>query len=264
MIQAAGSGHLAGSLDMADVMTYFYQAVLNVRPEEPEWCERDRFFLSAGHLCPVWYATLSARGFFPAEKLLTLRQLGSELQGHPRRNVKLGIENSAGPLGQGMSMAVGAAYQLKKDGGKQRVFVLSSDGEHDEGQIWEAYLFASHYHLGNLTVIIDVNGIQQSGATREVLDLGDLEAKLRAFGLATAVCNGHDFVDIEEKYRQLKQIMSKPKALLCLTIPGKGISMLEGDHRWHAAQPNNEQWQTIFAELAEKLRAAGVDLEDEQ
>ena len=260
MIRVARSGHLAGSLSGIDVMTYFYRRVLNVKPDEPAWDGRDRFLLSAGHVCPAWYAVLSERGFINPEQLLTLRQLGSPLQGHPRRDVSLGIENSAGSLGQGVSLAAGIALALQRGGGSQRVFVYSSDGEQDEGMVWEAYLFASHYHLGNLTVIIDVNGIQQSGATCEVLDLGDLSGKLRAFGWAVEKCDGHDFSDIEAKYSKLNKISDRPRALLCRTIPGKGISLLEADAHWHAGQPSEEGWRAIFGELAGKLEAAGVSL----
>jgi len=260
MIRMARSGHLAGSLSAVDVLTYFYQKVLKVRPEQPDWSGRDRFFLSAGHVCPAWYAVLSERGFFPADQLLRLRQLDSPLQGHPSRRVELGIENSAGSLGQGLGMAVGTALALERDGSLAKVFVLTSDGEHDEGQVWEAYLMASHYHLSNLTIIVDVNGIQQSGETSQVLDLGDLKAKMKAFCLAVESCDGHSFTDIDKKYTKLTKITDRPHVLLCKTVPGKGIASLEGDARWHAGQPSEQQWQQIFTELAAALAERGVSL----
>ena len=262
MIRAAGSGHLASSLGSSDIFTYFYHNVLNLHPGPTVFAERDYFLLSAGHLCPAWYATLSECGFFAPEHLLTLRQFGSPLQGHPHRQVELGIENIAGPLGQGLSMAAGLALARQRAGSQQKVFVLSSDGEQQEGQVWEAYLFAAHYRLANLLVIIDVNRIQQSGLVRQVMNLGDLAAKLQSFGFAVCECDGHDFADLAAKYSELASVSDKPQCLLCRTVPGKGISLLEGDALWHAAQPTDQQWGEIFAELADKLTAAGVDLKE--
>ena len=262
MIRAAGSGHLASSLGSSDIFTFFYQSVLNLQPGSTAFGERDYFLLSAGHLCPAWYATLAGRGFFAAQHLLSLRQFGSPLQGHPHRQVELGVENIAGPLGQGVSMAAGLALALQRAGSQQKVFVLSSDGEQQEGQVWEAYLFAAHYRLANLMVIIDANRIQQSGLVRQVMNLGDLAAKLQSFGFAVRESDGHDFADLQAKYNELAGVDNQPKCLLCHTIPGKGISLLEGDAHWHAALPTDEQWDEIFAELADKLTAAGVDTKE--
>lgn len=259
-IRMAGSGHLAGSLDISEVLVYFYHQVLRVRPTEPEWPERDLFLLSAGHLCPAWYAMLAQLGYFPVDQLLTLRQFGSSLQGHPKRQPSLGIENSAGPLGQGVSMAVGMAYQLQQEQSGRRVFVLGSDGEQDEGQCWESYLFAAHYNLSNLTLLMDVNGIQQTGNVTTVMDTAELKDKLLAFGWAVAVVDGNDFASIESGWQQLKDL-SCPKAMLCRTIPGKGITLLENDYHWHAQQPTEEQWTEIFAQLETQLQHMGVSFD---
>ncbi len=257
-IRHAGSGHLAGSLDMADVFTYFYQQVLNHRPTEPQWSDRDLFFLSAGHICPVWYATLALYGYFPPEKLLTLRQFGSQLQGHPQRQPELGLENSSGPLGQGVSMAVGAAHALKQAKSARRVFVVSSDGEQQEGQIWESYLFASHHQLSNFTILIDCNGIQQSGHVSDILNLEDLAAKFKAFNFAVAKVDAHDFTALDKAWQKLSAVTDKPHALLCHTVPGKGIPLLENDYHWHAGQPDDKQWSEIFAQAAQLLSSTGA------
>jgi transketolase len=244
-IEAAGSGHLAGSLGVIEVLTYFYRQVLRHHPDDPEWAERDLFFLSAGHLCPAWYSILATSGYFDSELLLTLRQLDSPLQGHPQRHVAFGIENSAGPLGQGVSQAVGAAYGLKQAESERQVFCLSSDGEQNEGQVWEAYLFAAHYQLANFTLLLDVNGIQQSGPTTEVLDTSDLKAKFLAFNFAVGVCDGNDFQSIAEAWQKLASA-PYPKVLLCQTEPGYGVPFLANDYHWHAAVPTPTEWAEIW------------------
>lgn len=248
MLSVAGSGHPASCLGSADIFAWLYREVLRGRPEEPTWTERDRFFLSAGHLAPTWYAMLALAGYFPKESLLSLRKFGSPLQGHPERNLKLGIENTAGPLGQGLSMAAGAAYGLKLAGGKERVFVLSSDGEQDEGQVWEAYLFAAHYGLDNLTVIIDQNKIQQSGLTAEVMQTESLLAKLLAFNFAATTCDGNNFAALDKAWKKIKD-QKKPKALICETIPGKGVVEMENDYHWHARRIDQELAKKAWAEL---------------
>jgi len=248
MIKHAGSGHLAGSLGMADVFAYFYHQVLNHRPQEPQWSDRDYFLLSAGHICPVWYATLARFNYFDPQLLSTLRQLNSPLQGHPKRNPDLGIENTSGPLGQGISMAAGLAYGLQQAGKKNQVFVVSSDGEQQEGQVWEAYLFVTHYHLKNLTIIIDCNGIQASGRVSQVMSIADLKDKLLAFNFAVGVVDGHDFANIDEVWQSLVSV-EHPKVLLCQTTPAKGISFMENDHYWHSKIPDNQQYQQALTEL---------------
>lgn len=248
-IRTAGSGHLAGSLGVVEILLYYYFVALKLKPEQPLYPERDLFFLSAGHLCPALYAVLSRRGFFQAELLKTLRTFGSPLQGHPHYQPELGIECSAGSLGQGISQAVGAALACKRAGSKRRVVVLSSDGEQQEGQVWEAYLFATHYQLNNFTLIVDCNRIQQSGNVNQVLSLGDLRAKFLSFNFACSEVNGHDFTALKKADEQLR-FLPYPQVMLAHTTPGKGISFLENDYRWHSRFPTPEQWRQIFAELA--------------
>jgi transketolase len=247
-IHAAGSGHLASSLGAADIFTYFYHHVLRLRPQQPQWQDRDLFLLSAGHLCPIWYVTLAHLGFFDPQLLLTLRHLDSPLQGHPQRQITLGIENSAGSLGQGISQAAGLAYALQQAQSDRRVFVLSSDGEQQEGQVWEAYLFAAHYHLHHLTVIIDLNDIQQSGRVGDVMNLTDLKTKLLSFNWAVGVCHGNDFASIDKVWQQIKDT-PYPHAIICRTTAGQGVSFMSGDYRWHAQTPNSAQWAQAFQEL---------------
>lgn len=253
MLALAGSGHPASCLGAADLFAWLYGKILHHRPAEPNWEERDRFVLSAGHLAPIWYATLAQQGYFKKELLLSLRKLGSPLQGHPHRNLNLGIENSAGPLGQGLSMAAGLAYGLKQEKGSgQRVFVFSSDGEQNEGQVWESYLFAAHYKLDNLIVIIDQNQIQQSGKTDEVMSLGDLGAKLLAFGFAVVQVDGNNFASLNKAWRKIEFLQGKPKALICRTIPGKGIKKMENEWQWHAKKIDQETARLAWQELEAK------------
>lgn len=246
-IYTTGSGHLAGSLGVVEILTYLYFVALNLRPQQPDWHERDLFFLSAGHLCPALYATLAQRGFFARKILSSLRQFGSPLQGHPRRQLSLGIECSAGSLGQGISQAVGAAYALKQSGSKRKVVVLASDGEQQEGQCWEAYLFAAHYHLDNLTLIVDVNGIQQSGLVKQVISLEDLAAKFLSFNFACTRPAGNDFSALHQAWQQLTAVKNYPKAILATTTPGKGVPLLENNYHYHAGMPSAALWQQIFA-----------------
>lgn len=248
-IHTAGSGHLAGSLGVVEILLYYYFVSLKLKPKQPLWSERDLFFLSAGHLCPALYAVLSRRGFFSTTLLKTLRAFGSPLQGHPHYQPEMGIECSSGSLGQGISQAVGAALALKRAGSKRRVVVLSSDGEQQEGQVWEAYLFAAHYQLNNFTLIIDCNRIQQSGNIDRVLSLGDLRTKFLSFNFACSKVDGHDFGALKKADEQLCSL-SYPQVILAHTIPGKGISFLENDYRWHSRFPTTEQWRQIFAECA--------------
>lgn len=248
MLATAGSGHPASCLDSAEIFTWLYQQILQKNPKNPEWEDRDYFLLSAGHLAPTWYAALSQAGYFSAKLLPTLRKFGSPLQGHPHRDLTLGIENSAGPLGQGVSQAAGIAYDLQQKQKAQRVFVLSSDGEQQEGQVWEAYLFAANYNLQNLTVIIDQNKIQQSGKTSEVMDLDNLLAKLLAFGFAATVVDGNSFTSLTKGWQQIEK-QTRPKALICQTIPGKGVSFIEGDYHWHAKSLSKDEAKVAVKEL---------------
>ncbi|MDO5561901.1 MAG: transketolase [bacterium] len=251
MLALAGSGHPASSLGSADIFAWLYGNLLRKNPELPQWPERDYFLLSAGHLAPAWYATLAQHGYFPHDFLLTLRQLGSPLQGHPQRNLALGIENSAGPLGQGVSMAAGLAYGLQEVKSEQRVFVLSSDGEQEEGQVWEAYLFAANYKLSNFCLLIDQNRIQQSGKVQDVMKVEDLLAKLLAFNFSAVVADGNNFASLDSAWQKVKR-SARPKAIICQTVPGKGVSFMENDYHWHAQAVTAAQAKQAWQELEAK------------
>src|SRR5581483_7414883 len=204
MVTEAGSGHTAGPLGMADIFTALFFELAKLDPEKPEWEERDRIVLSNGHICPVLYATMAHRGFFPREELMTLRKLGSRLQGHPHRSALPGLETTSGPLGSGLSQAAGMAYGLRLDQKKNWVFCLTSDGEHDEGNTWEAVLLAGKYKLANLIAIMDRNNIQIDGVTEEVMPLESVKAKYEAFNWQVIEINGHDFAAILNAIEEAK------------------------------------------------------------
>lgn len=262
MVAKAGSGHLGSALGVADLMALMYRLVL-VRPvidgdqrDFPTAQEiADRFLLSAGHLAPVWYAVLAQNNYFSPSELNKFRQLGSPLQGHPRRFLDWGIENSSGPLGQGVSQATGLALGLKRRALAQNwprvphVYVLSSDGEQEEGQVWEAYQFAHHYNLDNLTVIIDVNGLQISGLTDEIMKQGDIGEKLRAFGWQVFEADGHNFQNLAENFVKIKKVTGQPQALIMKTTLGKGVSFMENNPAYHAGHLNTERLKKALDEL---------------
>lgn len=249
MIAEAGSGHPGGSLSCADILAALYfGGVLEHDPRNPQWEGRDRFILAKGHAAPALYAVLAQAGYFPREELATLRKLGSRLQGHPDSNQVPGVEVSTGSLGQGLSVAAGAAAGLKLDGAPQTVFALLGDGECQEGQIWEALMSAAHYKLDNLTVMVDNNGLQIDGSNNEVMSLGDLAAKLRAFGFDLYEIDGHD-LDAIEAALSAPVTAGKPKAILAHTVKGKGISFMENQVGWHGKAPNEEQRQQALKEL---------------
>lgn len=238
MLLTAGSGHSAGSLGLADIFTALYFAdILKYDPKNPLWLERDRFFLSCGHVCPAWYATLAHAGFFSKKDLLTLRQLGSGLQGHPHNLSLPGVENSSGPLGQGLSQAIGMALAGKMDKARWRVVCLMSDGEQQEGQIWEALMFAGKNKLQNLTAIVDRNNIQIDGYTEEVMPLEPVGKKYQAFGWHVLEINGHDFVEIIEAFAKARTIWEKPTIIIAHTIPGKDVEFMENLPQWHGKPP---------------------------
>ena len=249
---AAKAGHPGGSLSAADLFTYLYCKELNVDPKDPNWADRDRFVLSKGHTAPGLYAALALRGFFPEEDLLTLRHIGSYLQGHPNMNTVPGVDMSTGSLGQGVSAACGMALAARQQGKSSRVYTLLGDGEIQEGQVWEAMMFAHHYKLDNLCVIIDNNGLQIDGTNDQVMSLGDLAAKLRAFGLY--VIELPDGNDIEAVVNALAAPTEagKPKCILAHTVKGKGVSFMENQVGWHGKAPNEEQRQQALAELEGK------------
>lgn len=237
MLTTAGSGHSAGPLGLADIFTALYFHVLNYRPHEPQWEGRDRLFLSNGHTAPVLYATMAHAGYFPRKELSTLRQFGSRLQGHPERTKLPGLESTSGPLGEGLSQAAGMALALRMDGGRQRVYCITGDGELDEGNIWEAAMFAAAKKLSNLTVIIDRNNIQIDGPTELVMPLDDLAAKWTAFGWHVIEIDGHNFDAIISACELARAIVERPVAIIAHTIAGKGVEYMEYDFHWHGNPP---------------------------
>ncbi len=248
----AKSGHSAGPLGMADVFAYLYFHQLRHDPVRPDWPERDRFVLSNGHICPVYYATLAHAGYFPASELATLRKLGSRLQGHPHREWLPMVETSSGPLGSGLSQAAGMALADKIDFGdtaSRRIYALLSDGELEEGNTWEAVMCAAKYKLRNLTAIVDYNNIQIEGYVEDVMPLAPLAEKWRAFGWHAIEIDGHDFRAIDEAVEQAKTVFERPTVILARTIPGKGVSFMERDYHWHGKPPTPEEGKKALAEL---------------
>ncbi len=237
MLISAGSGHSAGPLGIADVVTALYFKILNIDPAKPDWSERDRFILSAGHLCPVLYATLAERGFFPVAELKTLRKLGTRLQGHPHREDLPGLETTSGPLGCGLSQACGVALAAKLNNATWRTIVLMSDGEQDEGNTWEAIMFAAKYKIKNLTAIMDRNNIQIDGFTEDIMPLDSLKAKYEAFNWHVLEIDGHNFEEIIDAFNAAKAIYEKPTLIIAHTIPGKGVDFMENDFKWHGTPP---------------------------
>jgi len=249
MLVEAGSGHSAGSLGMADVFTALYFNVLNFKAKEPKWEGRDYLILSCGHICPVLYASMAEAGFFPKEELNTLRKFGTRLHGHPHNLALPGIETSSGPLAQGASQAAGIAYGLRMDHKKNRVYLIMSDGEQQEGQVWEAVMFAGKYRLSNLTAIMDRNNIQIDGYTEEVMPIENLKAKYEAFGWHVLETDGHNIQEIINVCNEAKAIYEKPTLIIAHTIAGKGVDFMEGDYKWHGTPPNKEQAKIALQEL---------------
>ncbi len=240
MLVAAKSGHSAGPLGMADVFTALYfGGIMNYDPKNPEMPNRDRFVLSAGHICPVWYATLAHAGFFPIQELATLRKLGTRLHGHPHNEVLPGVENSSGPLGQGISQAVGMAYTgLKVDKKSWRVYCVMGDGETQEGQVWEAAMFAGKNNLRNLTAIVDRNNIQIDGYTEDVMPLEPYREKWESFGWTVINVDGHNMREIIDACNKAKAIYENPTMIIAHTIPGKGVDFMEYRYEWHGVPPD--------------------------
>lgn len=249
MLEEAGSGHSAGPLGMADILAALYFSILRHDPRDPEWDERDVFFLSNGHTAPVLYAALAESGYFPVEELSTLRRLGSRLQGHPERTALPGLESTSGPLGSGLSQAAGYAYALRHLTHQPHRFVYTAmgDGEINEGNVWEAAMFAAKYRLGQLIAFIDRNNIQIDGTTDAVMPLGDLTAKWESFGWHVLDIDGNDIEAIVRAAALGRAVTGKPTMIIAHTIPGKGVDFMEYDHRWHGMPPNAAQ-----AELARR------------
>ena len=250
---AAGSGHSAGPLGMADVFTALYFHILRHDPHNPSWEERDRLVLSNGHIVPVQYAVMAMAGYFPLEELRTLRKINSRLQGHPHRTALPGLETTSGPLGSGLSQAAGIALAAKMDKKDFHVYCLTSDGEHEEGNTWEAMMFVGKNKLNNLTQIIDRNRIQIDGSTEDIMPLEPFKAKYEAFNWAVLEIDGNNIQAIVEGVRQAQTIQDKPTLILWFTIPGKGVSFMENDYTWHGKPPTEEEGQRALEEL-EKMR----------
>jgi transketolase len=250
MLVAAGSGHTAGSLDMADIFTAFYFHILNHDPKNPEWEERDRLILSNGHICPARYAAMAHAGYFPIEECLSLRKFGSRLQGHPERSRLPGLETTSGPLGEGLSQAAGIAYAFRMDNKKQRVYCLMSDGEQDEGSTWEAAMFIGKNKLSNLTAIIDRNNIQIDGTTEDVMPLEPLADKYRAFNWNVIEVDGNNISAFISAIDEAKSITEKPTLIIAHTIPGKGVPEIENDYRWHGKAPTAEEGERFLKEIS--------------
>lgn len=249
---AAKSGHPGGSLSIADIMTYLYFEKMNIDPANPKMADRDRFVLSKGHTAPALYSTLAHRGFFPVEDLITLRKIDSYLQGHPDMNKIPGVDMSAGSLGLGISSACGMALAGKIDGKDYRVYTMLGDGESEEGQVWEAAMFASHYKLDNLCVILDLNGLQIDGPITEVMNPMPHDKKFEAFGFHVITIDGHNMEEIEAAFAEAETVKGKPTAIIAKTVKGKGVSFMENSVNWHGAAPNDEQHAAAVAELKER------------
>jgi transketolase len=249
MLVAAGSGHTAGPLGMADIFTALYFRVLNHDPKNPSWEDRDRLFLSNGHITPIRYATMAHAGYFPIEECLTLRKFGSRLQGHPEREKLPGVESTSGPLGSGLSQSSGYALAARMDGKKFRVYCAMSDGEHNEGNTWEAILFAGKNRLSNLTAIVDRNNIQIDGMTEDVMPLEPFRDKYEAFGWHVLEIDGHNVAQFVDACEEAKAIFEKPTVIIAHTIPGKGVHEIEGDYRWHGKPPSKEEAKKFLDEL---------------
>jgi transketolase len=249
MLVAAGSGHTAGPLGMADIFAAFYFYILRHDPKNPGWGERDRLILSNGHIVPVRYAAMAHAGYFPVAETLTLRKFGSRLQGHPERERLPGLETTSGPLGSGLSQAAGVAYGARMDDKKIRIYCCLSDGEHDTGNIWEGAMFAGANKLSNLTAVVDRNNIQINGMTEDVMPLEGLRAKYEAFNWHVLEVDGHNIEQFIEAIDQAKAIYEKPTVIIAHTIPGKGIKEIEFDYRWHGKPPNAEEAKKFLHEL---------------
>lgn len=259
MLFEAGSGHPAGALGMADIFSALYFHILNHDPANPNWNERDRLVLSNGHICPVLYASMARAGYFPISELWTLRKLGSRLQGHPHRTALPGLETTSGPLGSGLSQAVGMALSGRIDNADWRVICLMSDGEQDEGNTWEGVMLAGKYKLNNLTALIDRNNIQIGGFTEDIMPLESLRAKYEAFNWHVLEIDGHNMQEIITVFGEPKTVSEKPTVIIAHTIPGKGVSFMENKHEWHGKPSNKEEAELALNELR-SLQKKGISI----
>lgn len=249
MIASAGSGHPAGSLGVVEILVTLYFKIMTHDPKKPDWEERDRFVLSNGHVCPALYATLAHAGYFPKTKIKSLRKLNSPLQGHPERKKLPGIETTSGPLGCGLAQAAGMAMAAKLDDKRFRIYCLASDGEHDEGNHWEAVLFCAKYKLANLTLFVDRNEIQSDGLTEQVLPLESLAEKYKAFNWQVLEIDGHNFDQIINAVYRARAFYEGPTVIIAKTVAGKGVSFMEGRFKWHAKPLAAEEADKALKEL---------------
>ena len=259
MLVEAGSGHSAGPLGMADIFTAFYFHILEHNPRQPNWPERDRLILSNGHICPVQYAALARAGYFPVEELKTLRKINSRLQGHPHRGHFPGVETTSGPLGSGLSQAIGMALAGRLDKKKYRIYCLMSDAEQDCGNTWEAAMLAGKYRLNNLTAVIDRNNIQIDGFTENVMPLEPLKAKYESFNWHVLEVDGHNITEFVDAVNEAKAIYEKPTVIIAHTIPGKGVDFMEFEPAWHGIPPDKQQAK----EALHQLRTLGGKIRSE-
>ncbi len=249
MIYNAKSGHPGGALSAIDIFTYLYFQEMNVEPSNPKKEDRDRFVLSKGHTVPGLYAVLAEKGYFPKETLMTYRKMGTILQGHPDIKKTPGIDMSTGSLGQGISAAVGMAFGAKAKNQDFRVYTMVGDGEIDEGQVWEAAMFAAHRNLDNLCVIVDNNGLQLDGTIEEIIGATPLDKKFEAFGFHVLEADGHDFDSLKAAFDKAREVKGKPTVIIAKTVKGKGVSFMENNVAWHGAAPNEEQYRQAMEEL---------------
>ncbi len=253
----AKAGHPGGSLSVADTLTYLYMNRMNVNPEDPEMADRDRLVLSKGHTAPALYACLAYRGFFPVEELKTLRKIDSRLQGHPVRGKVPGVDMSTGSLGQGISAACGMALSGKISNDTYKVYAVLGDGEIQEGQVWEAAMFAAHYQLDNLVAVVDNNGLQIDGKIGDVMSPYPIDEKFAAFGWHVICINGHDFDEIEKAFNEAETVLNKPTVIIQRSTKGKGVSFMENQCGWHGKAPNDEE----YAKAMDELKAHLAELE---
>ncbi len=253
-VHSAKAGHPGGSLSIADIVAYLYFVEMNIDPKNPDWADRDRFVLSKGHTCPAVYSALARRGYFDPEILPTFRHIGSILQGHPDMKHIPGIDMSSGSLGQGISAACGMALSAKKSNKDYHVYTILGDGEIEEGQVWEALMFAAHYKLDNLCVVVDDNGLQIDGPVAEVMNSASIVEKAKAFGLEVFEMDGHDFESIEKAFEAAKKVTGKPALIVAKTVKGKGVSYMENQVSWHGTAPNDEDYEKAMNELKEAAK----------
>ena len=252
-VYSASSGHPGGSLSVADVLTYLYFEEMNIDPKNPKWEDRDRLVLSKGHTSPALYSVLANRGYFPVEDLKTFRQIDSYLQGHPDMKGVPGVDMTTGSLGLGISAACGMALSAKINNKDYRVYAIVGDGESQEGQVWEASMFAAHYKLDNFCVYVDWNGLQIDGKITDVMNPTPYKEKFEAFGFNVISIDAHDFEQIEAAFKAARECKGKPTAIIARSVKGKGVSYMENNAGWHGAAPNAEQYEQAVAELTAQM-----------